>query len=59
MLGATRQAVSRALKELECEGDIQLSYRRILVRDLDRLADRYDTLVGDESIVPDYGQNKE
>jgi CRP/FNR family cyclic AMP-dependent transcriptional regulator len=59
MLGATRQAVSRALKELECEGDIQLSYRRILVRDLDRLADRYDTLVGDESVVPDYGLKKE
>jgi CRP-like cAMP-binding protein len=58
MLGATRQAVSRALKELECAGEIVLSYRRILVRDIDRFADRYDSLVGGEWVVPDYDRKK-
>jgi CRP-like cAMP-binding protein len=59
MLGATRQAVSRALKELECADEIVLSYRRILVRDLDRFADRYDSLVGGEWVVPDYDRKKD
>ena len=58
MLGATRQAVSRALKELECADEIALSYRRILVRDFDRFADRYDSLVGGEWVVPDYDRKK-
>jgi CRP-like cAMP-binding protein len=58
MLGATRQAVSRVLKELECAGEIHLSYRRILVRDLDRFTDRYDKLLGGESVVPDYSRKQ-
>lgn len=56
MLGATRQGVSRALKELEDDGDIQLSYRRILVRDLESFTAAYDSLVGGEGVVPDYGE---
>ncbi len=56
MLGATRQGVSRALKSLEDEGSIQLSYRRIRIHDLEGFSAAYDSLAGGESVVPDYGK---
>lgn len=54
MLGATRQGVSRTLKGLEDAGEIQLSYRKIIVQDLEALAADYESLVGGEGVVPDY-----
>ncbi len=54
MLGATRQGVSKALKELEDAGDVRLSYRRILINDLERFARKHNSVIGGETIVPDY-----
>lgn len=54
MLGATRQGVSRALKELEDAGAVRLSYRRILINDLEQFAREHNSLIGGEAVVPDY-----
>jgi CRP-like cAMP-binding protein len=54
MLGVTRQVVSRALKELENEGAIQLRYRQIEIVDLEEFARKYDALVGSETLAPNY-----
>lgn len=54
MLGVTRQAVSRALKELESEGMIRLGYRRVDIPDLAVLAKPYYSLVGEDTVAPDY-----
>ena len=58
MLGTTRQGVSRALKELEHEGGIQLNYRRIVIRQPAELEKGYEALLGGEAIVPDYRRKK-
>lgn len=54
MLGVTRQAVSRTLKELAAEGAIRLRYRRIDIPDLEALAKPYYAVVGDDTVAPDY-----
>ena len=54
MLGVSRQVVSRALKELENEGAIQLLYRRIEILDLKEFVKTYDALVDSESVAPNY-----
>jgi CRP-like cAMP-binding protein len=54
MLGASRQSVSKELKLLERQGDIQLRYGKILIRDLESLADRYEKAVGMEQVTPLY-----
>ncbi|GGO83401.1 Crp/Fnr family transcriptional regulator [Marinobacterium nitratireducens] len=58
MLGATRQGVSRELKALEKEGQIQIRYGKILITDIAALSSRCDTLLGSELLVsgkPDRG----
>jgi CRP-like cAMP-binding protein len=52
MLGATRQSVSRALKGFEDSGSIQLSYRRILIHNLDRLAEECRSHLSGDFVVP-------
>jgi CRP-like cAMP-binding protein len=52
MLGATRQSVSRALKGLEDGGRIRLSYRRIHIHNLDRLAEECKTHLSGDFVVP-------
>ena len=37
MLSLSRQRVNRALKSLECEGVITISYNRIRINDLEKL----------------------
>ncbi len=56
MLGATRQGVSRELKELEKNGLIQIKYGKILIRELPTMVEEYDHLVGGESVVPQYNK---
>ncbi len=54
MLGTTRQSVSRELKVLENAGLLHCSYGRILILDIATLVSNCDSLIGGESIVPDY-----
>jgi CRP/FNR family cyclic AMP-dependent transcriptional regulator len=54
ILGATRQSVSRELNQLKKSGQLELSYRKIRIFDLEKLAENVDQLVGIESITPDY-----
>lgn len=52
MLGATRQSVSRALKGLEDAGSIRLSYRRIYIHNLDRMAEQCKSHMSGHVVVP-------
>lgn len=54
MLGASRQSVSRELKLLESEGDIELRYGKIYFRNLDLLGEKYERAIGMEQITPLY-----
>lgn len=54
MLGTTRQSVSRELKVLEKADLLRCSYGRILIPDITSLVINCDSLIGGESIVPDY-----
>ncbi|MCB1678081.1 MAG: Crp/Fnr family transcriptional regulator [Halioglobus sp.] len=58
MLGASRQSVSKELKLLEREGDIELRYGKIFFKDLDELGKKYETAIGLEQVTPSY-QNDE
>jgi CRP-like cAMP-binding protein len=53
MLGVTRQSVSREIKELERAGLVRIGYRRILVPDVAALTDRFGSLVGSGSPMPE------
>jgi DNA-binding Lrp family transcriptional regulator len=55
-LGATRQAVSKVLKELEQDGVVRLDYRRITIQSLARLELDNDKLISSNLAVPDYRQ---
>lgn len=52
MLGATRQSVSRELKELEREGLIELRYRSIRVCDMSDFVHRFGSLLDGGGIDP-------
>jgi CRP/FNR family transcriptional regulator, cyclic AMP receptor protein len=52
--GATRQAVSKVLRELEKDGVIDLGYRSITIRDLRLLEHESRRLIGSDLAVPDY-----
>ena len=54
MLGASRQSISKELKALEREGDIQLRYGKIYFSDLLQLGEKYEKSVGMEQIAPGY-----
>lgn len=54
MLGSTREAITRELKQLEKTGLIQRRYGKILIPHIGALIDSGDSLVGGEPIVPDY-----
>jgi CRP-like cAMP-binding protein len=56
MLGASRQSVSKELKSLEREGDIELRYGKIYFTDLERLCDKYEKSIGVEQLAPFYEQ---
>ena len=56
MLGVSRQSVSKELKLLEHEGDIDLRYGKIFIRDLLALGDRYEKAVGMEQVAPLYDE---
>jgi CRP/FNR family transcriptional regulator, cyclic AMP receptor protein len=55
IVGATRQTVSKALKELQGTGALTLSYRRITIPDLERFAKDFGTLIDSGLAVPSYG----
>ncbi len=54
MLGASRQSVSKELKSLESEGDIELRYGKIFFRDLGLLGEKYEQAIGMEQFTPIY-----
>ncbi|MCP5191158.1 MAG: Crp/Fnr family transcriptional regulator [Pseudomonadales bacterium] len=56
MLGASRQSISKELKLLEHEGDIQLRYSKIYFRDLALLAEKCEQAVGMEQFAPIYDE---
>jgi CRP/FNR family transcriptional regulator, cyclic AMP receptor protein len=56
-LGATRQAVSKVLKELEQEHAVRLDYRRITILSLARLESDNEKLISSNLAVPDYHQH--
>lgn len=58
MTGSTRQSVSRELKSLEQEGVIELSYGRVVIADMQNLAERYEAATGVEQLAPAYGSAK-
>jgi len=55
IVGATRQTVSKALKDLQGTGALTLSYRRITIPDLERFAKDHGTLIDSGLAVPSYG----
>jgi CRP/FNR family transcriptional regulator, cyclic AMP receptor protein len=54
MLGASRQSVSKTLKSLEREGDVDLRYGKIYFRDLRQLGEKFETSMGMEQLTPVY-----
>jgi len=54
MLGASRQSVSKELKQLEVEGLINVQYGKIFVLDPNALHETYESLVGQDQITPIY-----
>ncbi len=59
MLGASRQSVSKELKSLERNGDIELRYGKIYFNDLRLLAEKYEIAVGMEQLAPLYSADKD
>ena len=57
MLGVSRQSISRELRLLEHEGDIQLRYSKVYFRDLALLAEKCEQSVGMEqfALIQDEG----
>ena len=53
-LGASRQSVSKELKQLESQGMIKVAYGRILIVDLEALTERFEQLLGMEQLAPAY-----
>ena len=56
MLGATRQSVSKELKSLEREGDIELRYGKIYICDLAMLGEKYEKGIGMEQVTALYDE---
>ncbi len=56
MLGSTRQAITREIKQLEKEGLVRCSYGKIFIDDISSLVKRSDEMVGADTIVPDYSE---
>lgn len=54
MLGASRQSVSKELKLLEREGDVELRYGKVYFHDLAALGEKYETALGMEQFAPLY-----
>jgi len=54
MLGASRQSVSKELKQLERDGDIELLYGKIRIVQLARLTEKYETAIGIEQLTSVY-----
>ncbi|MCB1675942.1 MAG: winged helix-turn-helix domain-containing protein [Halioglobus sp.] len=52
LLGASRQSVSKELKPLEREGDIELRYGKIFFKNLDELGEKYETTIALEQVTP-------
>lgn len=56
-LGASRQSVSKELKGLERDGDIELRYGKIYFHDIAQLGEKYEKAVGMEQVAPLYDEN--
>ncbi len=54
LLGASRQSINKELKALAGEDTIELRYGRIYIRDLEKLTQQYEYLLGTEPITPGY-----
>ena len=52
-LGASRQSISKELKQLEAQGMVKVAYGRIVILDLEQLTERFETLLGMEPVAPD------
>jgi CRP-like cAMP-binding protein len=54
MLGASRQAVSQEMKQLERTGLVRISYGKVYIRDIETLIKPVETLIGGEPVVSAY-----
>ena len=54
MLGASRQSVSKELKALEQDDTIELRYGKITIKNIKKLEEAYEMLMGTEQITPTY-----
>ena len=59
MVGSTRQSVGRELKKLKEDGDIEISYGKLIIRDIAALSEKYDNLIAVEPVVAGYGNRDE
>ncbi len=57
MVGAIRQSVGRELKKLEQEGSIEISYGKLIIRDIAAFGEQYDWLLATEPVAPEYGSS--
>ena len=57
MLNAARQSVGKELKFFESQGWIQVQYGKILICDLEALSTNYESLLGQEPLLADYGRD--
>lgn len=57
MLGASRQTISKELKGLERDGEIQLRYGRIYFNNMREFAEKCEQALGMEQIAPIYTEN--
>ncbi|NIB38619.1 Crp/Fnr family transcriptional regulator [Pseudomaricurvus alkylphenolicus] len=58
LVGATRQSVGRELKKLEQEGDIEIKYGKLIIKDIAAFGKEYDFLLSLEPVVPEYHSDK-
>lgn len=56
MVGATRQGTSRVLKALEQDGLVEISYGKLRIPDLRKMARQCEHWVSGDLIVPRYGE---
>lgn len=55
MVGSARQSVGRELKKLEEEGSVEISYGKLVVKNIESFSERYDSLLAIEPVVAKYG----
>jgi CRP-like cAMP-binding protein len=56
ILGASRQSISKELKQMEKDGLLEIKYGKVIIKGSHIFSSQYDYLIGHDQITPDYSE---